>query len=449
MNLCNDSLKKAIIVFISCVVAAQSFAVPTPRHGVLPTRCGMVSRQGSSRRSSSSLQVQVLNPLTGRNIKQTDEKNKHTRWYDIMHVSGGWIAHQSALVPIDLDNLNAWEASDISESNNGLNMLSNGRSEAFLVDKISSADFESDYEPDCNWLVVSPEIEMKEESPLSPDESHEFTSFVDQLLFVHKPSDLLTLPGIGEAKKVCLCSQVNEWLSTDDGKRILEEVKESIKLNLYKSSPKKRKKNKSFVPRACHRLDLDTSGVMVIALTPDAMRVTSAMFEERKIRKTYVALVAGHLHDDHGFVEFPIGKVYNTINEFNEFRCHIPQPTQGISAANVSTSNAVDFVENSLRHAKTEWRICKRFTITASDGKEAKYTRIELKPHTGRGHQLRLHMAALGHPILGDDLHSPSMISRATPRLCLHSETLEMEILSPTDGLLQRLKVVATSIPPF
>ena len=452
MNFCNVSFIKALLFFMSSIVATQGFGVPLVNGG-LPTRCSSLTE--TSARSSLQNHKKVFNPLTGRNIKQTGRNNKKTRWYDIMHVAGGWVAHQSTLVPIDLDKLNAWEALDTIESGDGRIRSMNGTDEPLLADKSSFIDSQSEYVPDCNWLVVSPEIELKEESSLSLGESHDLP-LVDQLLFVHKPSNLLTLPGIGEAKQVCLCSQVNEWLfanNADDGKHILEEARESCKLNQNKSSPKKRKKKKAFIPRACHRLDLDTSGVMVIALTPDALRVTSSMFEERKVQKTYVALVGGHLNDEHGFVEYSIGKVYNAIHEFNEFRCHIPQPARGnaqsVSAATVSTSNALDFVENSLRHAKTEWKICKRFTITTSDGKEAKYTRVELKPHTGRGHQLRLHMAALGHPILGDDLHAPRIISRATPILCLHAETLEMEIFSPTDGISQRSKVVATSIPPF
>jgi len=208
-----------------------------------------------------------------------------------------------------------------------------------------------------------------------------------------------------------------------------------------------------YIPRPCHRLDLDTSGVMVIALTPEALRLTSSMFEERRVQKTYIALVAGHLDTDHGFVEYPIGKVYNPIHDFNEFRCHIPPSARGnvqsTSAADVSTANHLDFVENSLRNAKTEWKVCKRFEISLNNGKMAKYTRVKLKPHTGRGHQLRLHCAAVGHPILGDDLHAPELISRATPRLCLHAEKLEMEVVSPTDAHSQLSKAVATSIPPF
>jgi tRNA pseudouridine32 synthase/23S rRNA pseudouridine746 synthase len=441
---------RSILLVVACTLTAQGFAPHGNLHG------GVHFFQHSS--TSLPSHVQVFNPLTGRSINQTGPDNKKSKWYDFMHVSGGWIAHLSELVPIDLDKICEWAGVDTTVLRPGDRGKRSKAGEELniLGDKSFSESTQSKYVPDCNWFVVSPEIETKEDVSLTLDKSSDLP-MVDQILFVHKPSNLLTLPGIGAAKQICLASEVIEWLSTDelDGKRIMEEGRKSSKRNLRleQSSSKKRKNKKTeFIPRPCHRLDLDTSGVMVIALTPGALRVTSSMFEERRVQKTYIALVAGHLDSDHGFVEYPIGKVYNPIHDFNEFRCHIPPSARGnvhsTSAADVSTSNHLDFVENSLRNAKTEWEVCKRFEISVNNGK-AKYTRVRLKPHTGRGHQLRLHCAAIGHPILGDDLHAPELISRATPRLCLHAEKLEMDISSPTDAHSQLLKAVATSLPPF
>lgn len=103
-----------------------------------------------------------------------------------------------------------------------------------------------------------------------------------------------------------------------------------------------------------------------------------------------------------------------------------------------------------MRNAKTEWAVSKRFTIVLDDGTEAKYSRVILKPYTGRGHQLRLHMASLGHPILGDTLHAPSTVASVTPRLCLHAEKLEIYVQSlAANGTIEVGKIVARSCPPF
>ena len=77
---------------------------------------------------------------------------------------------------------------------------------------------------------------------------------------------------------------------------------------------------------------------------------------------------------------------------------------------------------------------------------EANYTRVELKPVTGRGHQLRLHMAAIGHPILGDELHAPKEVADAAPRLCLHAETLSLPVLN---GDQEVVMASATYPAPF
>lgn len=87
-------------------------------------------------------------------------------------------------------------------------------------------------------------------------------------------------------------------------------------------------------------------------------------------------------------------------------------------------------MEKSLRDAKTRYKVLKRFKLLVdeTDGNAVQYTKVKLEPLTGRGHQLRLHMAAIGHPILGDKLHAPDNVASATPRLCLHAEELELGV---------------------
>ena len=115
---------------------------------------------------------------------------------------------------------------------------------------------------------------------------------------------------------------------------------------------------------------------------------------------------------------------------------------------------AEDFVEKSLRDARTQYTVLKRFKLSTEYAGPSEqcveYTKVKLEPLTGRGHQLRLHMAAIGHPILGDQLHAPATIAAATPRLCLHAEELELDVRvdEGNDGIcVGRVRVRST--PPF
>jgi tRNA pseudouridine32 synthase/23S rRNA pseudouridine746 synthase len=132
-----------------------------------------------------------------------------------------------------------------------------------------------------------------------------------------------------------------------------------------------------------------------------------------------------------GIVDLAIGKVQR--GDHNEWECE-------------GNNVAGQFIEKSLRPARTEFSVSKRFAvINQENGQTFHYTRVMLTPKTGRGHQLRLHMASLGHAILGDHLHAPPHVARAAPRLCLHAEKLEITCLE--NGHPVRVKVV--SLPPF
>jgi tRNA pseudouridine32 synthase/23S rRNA pseudouridine746 synthase len=132
-----------------------------------------------------------------------------------------------------------------------------------------------------------------------------------------------------------------------------------------------------------HRLDLETSGAMVFARTRLAQRHLGWQFERRQVVKTYVARVAGQIAGDAGRVELPL-------------LCDWPnRPKQ--------------MVDPRGRPAVTDWRVLAR---------EPGATRLELRPLTGRSHQLRVHLAALGHPILGDPLYGDPA---SAGRLQLHA----------------------------
>jgi tRNA pseudouridine32 synthase/23S rRNA pseudouridine746 synthase len=140
-----------------------------------------------------------------------------------------------------------------------------------------------------------------------------------------------------------------------------------------------------------HRLDCDTSGVMIFARNKAAQGFLGQEFEKRRSKKTYVARVFGDLHPDSGQVDLPIGVDWPN------------RPRQMVDVVNG-------------RAAVTDWVVL---------GRDAGETRVHLFPLTGRSHQLRVHMLSLGHPILGDPIYATGQAA-AFPRLMLHAETLSL-----------------------
>lgn len=150
--------------------------------------------------------------------------------------------------------------------------------------------------------------------------------------------------------------------------------------------------------RIVHRLDMDTSGVMVMARNAPAHKHLGQQFEHRKTRKIYIARVWGIIEDDTGCVDLPL-------------RCDWPnRPLQ-----------MVDHAQG--KSAQTHWEV-----LTRADN----VTRVKLTPITGRSHQLRVHMLEIGHSILGDDLYAHEDAFHAAERLQLHAETLEF--VHPSSG---------------
>ncbi len=138
--------------------------------------------------------------------------------------------------------------------------------------------------------------------------------------------------------------------------------------------------------RLVHRLDLETSGVMVFARTALAQRHLGWQFERRQVAKTYVARVAGEVDGVLGCIDLPLA-------------CDWPnRPRQMVTPRG--------------KPARTDWEVI---------GREAGATRVRLTPLTGRSHQLRVHLAALGYPILGDPFYGDA---GAADRMQLHAERL-------------------------
>ena len=141
---------------------------------------------------------------------------------------------------------------------------------------------------------------------------------------------------------------------------------------------------------AVHRLDLDTSGVMVIPRHKEALSRLARQFQERRIDKTYIARVAGHVAADAGECDLPL--IADWPNRPKQKVCF-----------------------ETGKQALTRWEVLSRDDSTSL---------LLLTPVTGRSHQLRIHMREIGHPILGCDFYAPEAALNAAPRLLLHATSL-------------------------
>lgn len=179
-----------------------------------------------------------------------------------------------------------------------------------------------------------------------------------EILVLNKPAGLLSVPGKGAHLADCLIS------------RLQAAFPEALLV---------------------HRLDMDTSGVMVFARTPAAQRHLGLQFEKRMMKKTYLAQVWGEVTGKEGVIDLPL--IVDWPNRPLQKVCH-----------------------ETGRAAVTEWKVLRH---------EGGNTRMRLCPQTGRSHQLRVHMRELGHPILGDPFYATGP-ARDFPRLMLHAETLRL-----------------------
>lgn len=209
---------------------------------------------------------------------------------------------------------------------------------------------------------------MTEQEPyLVPHSQEEIAILYEDsdLLLVRKPDLLLSIPGRHPLNKDCLITRLQQT---------------------YPSA--------SIV----HRLDLDTSGIMVIPLNKPTHAHISRQFQQRQVQKSYHAIVFGVVTADEGEIDLPIAPDWS--NRPRQMICH----ERGKSAL-------------------TRYEVLQR---------ESDRTRLLLKPVTGRSHQLRIHMRELGHPILGCDMYAHETALHMAQRLMLHATTLAFE--HPTTG---------------
>lgn len=187
------------------------------------------------------------------------------------------------------------------------------------------------------------------------------------MIVVNKPSGLLSVPGRGENKHDCMAS------------RVQMEFPDAL---------------------IVHRLDMETSGLLVLARGSTAHRALSYAFQSRAVTKRYIAVVDGELKESSGEIALPL-------------ICDWPnRPLQKVDSAIGKPSLT-------------------RYVVRSYDSTNDT-SRVELEPLTGRSHQLRVHMLSLGHAILGDMLYANEIVRSKASRLLLHASTLT--IPHPSNG---------------
>ena len=189
----------------------------------------------------------------------------------------------------------------------------------------------------------------------------------DVLLVVNKPAQLLTVPGRHPQNQDCLIRRVQREFPFAE---------------------------------VVHRLDYDTSGLLILPLTKRVLSDISKQFQARTIHKHYVAVVAGKLAKTRGDIELPL-------------------------TADTERRPLYKVCQQTGKPSLT------RYQLLSYDS-ETDQSRVKLEPVTGRSHQLRVHMLALGHAMLGDTLYAPADIAAKSSRLLLHAE--HISFVHPLSG---------------
>lgn len=212
----------------------------------------------------------------------------------------------------------------------------------------------------------------------------------DNFIAVNKPAGILVHPINSKSEE----ETIVDWLRLNRPQVL--EVGDNLELR----------------PGIVHRLDRDTSGVLVIAKTQQYFKYLKSLFQERELDKTYLALVHGRVLKG-GVIDKPIGLRNGTIKR------------------TVTSQKA-----KMIKQAVTKFKVKSYIKVATSKGLED-CTLLEVMPHTGRTHQIRVHLASIGHPIVGDPIYGGKHKDKGG-RLCLHAYSLELPIATG-----KRIKIVA------
>ena len=163
-------------------------------------------------------------------------------------------------------------------------------------------------------------------------------------------------------------------------------------------------------PGIVHRIDKDTSGLLIVAKNDFAHQALSAQLSDRSLSRVYEAVVRGNFRQDEGIIDRPIGR----------------HPTDRKRMA---------VTEKNSRHALTHWKVLERYRG---------YCRVQCRLETGRTHQIRVHMASIGHPLLGDYVYGAPSPEKGLEGQCLHAR--ELKFIHPRSGEAVHL---VTELPEY
>lgn len=349
----------------------------------------------------------LLNPNTGRWITRGGSvyqallaARKNQQQPQQQH----WIHYNQTLVPLSVkDTVTTTEKDDPNKPSTK------------SIDSIINHD---------EWYVLTPQLVVADQDDTTNDSNYQQPTTI---LCVHKPSHVHCVPPRRRNASSPSSSLLDDDLTTQ--------------IRQYFPTA-----------RPCHRLDFDTSGILVYGLTPNALSYVSQAFQDRTVQKTYLSLCQGHLEQDHGTIDIPIGKRLVSPEGYHQWALQLQEednsdndnspllkPRRAITHYQVLERKQLqlDFNGDNNDNDDNDKIICSSIHP---------YTLVELHPQTGRGHQLRLHCQALGHAIVGDTLHPNLPSSRGessshsepqqedvgvdvwAPRLCLHAHRLELDL---------------------
>ncbi len=171
-------------------------------------------------------------------------------------------------------------------------------------------------------------------------------------------------------------------------------------------------------PGIVHRLDKETSGVMLIPKNQEYFEYLKSLFKTSAIKKKYIALVFGIPKNDEGTIDAAIGIKNGTLK-------------RSVHSKKMA------------KPAVTDYKVIKKMHLPGADGNDAAFSLVEVSPRTGRTHQIRVHLASIGHSIVGDALYGPKKQPTWATRMMLHAKSLEFSSGS-TSGFMK----IETELPP-
>lgn len=254
------------------------------------------------------------------------------------------------------------------------------------------------------------------------------------ILVIDKPSGIMVHPAV---------EQAHYGVGSDDKKK-----KKEVTISEWfaKKYPKSKKVGEPLLevprPGIVHRLDKETSGVLVLAKNQKTHEFLKNQFQNREIKKTYVAIVSGWVKNDHGIINKPIGRspsdfrrrlagrgargeMREAVTEYKVLKRFQAPASKNFSSSSKAT-NPENFSSSSRFEIQNRSHADKNF----QDSTPEKFTYLEIKPKTGRTHQIRVHMKYLNHPIVCDSLYDPKgFCPKGLDRLALHAKSIEFKDL--------------------